>query len=310
MDVTELNTTAVPVLGAARSIADRRRWVLARQGGVCSSDLPGVLRLSAHDSPFSVYRSKMPGGVDEWRDAEKYEAARTGVREMRAMRIAAELTEWRVIHPPAVLWRHPVHEFAMCSPDRLAVHRDTGEVRPIVLGAGMHGVRMSLPEARIRLGWQTAIFGGDHLGFLYRPNDVAFMSFDPADLTKWIIRAEYFWEKVLAQDPPTMDGHPATTRALYRAYPTVDPDASPLLAGHLSRALRDAEADARRAAETLATVRNVVLGALGTRGALADDDGTVTARRVVMERSGHVVPASTQIQLRLTRRGTDTEGTA
>lgn len=305
MDVSELKTSAVPVFGRIRSLGDRRRWLTARKAGIGSSDIAAVLGESTYGSAFSVYFTKLPEWEDEWRTAEQMEHGVLSEPQL-AKKIAAELRdEWKIITPPASMWRHPEHEFALCSPDRLAVHKVTGEVRPVELKTDQNPGRWAdLPPEpyRIQLGWQCLVFGAAR-GFMcaeishrYRIYDVAY---DPLEFGGWVHAASEFWQQVTDGIPPDIDGHDATTKALKELYPDFDPDADPVVvADALAAEYDDADAAEKAAKKRLTEARNRLLAQMGNGTKAVDSEGRTVAYRIRFDKKEHVVAASTQDQLR------------
>lgn len=303
--IDDLNTTAVPVFGKLTGLRARRKWLEARKQGIGSSDIGAILGLSTYGSAFSVYYTKLPEWDETWEQSEEQEHGLRSEKQLAA-KIGEQLPEWRIIVPPAAMWAHPEYPWMLCSPDRLAVHKTTGEVRPVELKTDQNSGRWTLDAPpgvyRVQLGWQAMVFGADR-GFMCAEVNHRYLIYDlgfPADeQAGWRHAGSEFWEQVVNGEAPDIDGHPATRDALRKLYPDFDEDADPVpVADALAAEYDDADVAAKAAEKRLLAAKNALLAHIGNGVKAIDSEGRTVAYRIRFDKPGYTVGPSTQTQLR------------
>ena len=108
---------AVPVLTGAAA-TDPDAWLAARDAGVGASDIGVIMGLSTFSSRYAMWWQKHL----HWRLPQN-EAMADGhaLEDLVAAEFMLRHPELLVHKPEFPLWRHRQHEWALCTPDRLAV---------------------------------------------------------------------------------------------------------------------------------------------------------------------------------------------
>jgi putative phage-type endonuclease len=227
--------------------ADRADWLHARQSGIGASEIAAVLGISPWESPFSLY----------WRKVEGWQAEPNA--EMSAgTRAEPVIADWFAdmcliggedILWPAGLYAHAERPWQLATPDRL-IYKDrlcgncdaglpmscTCDEDLIALleckyephgwdGYGEPGTDDVPAYYRAQCLWQMDVLGVD---------EVHLAAWHAAEFREYVIRRDEkdlrmmreagrrFWQRVQAGNPPDIDGHPATIRALKAIHPSIE----------------------------------------------------------------------------------------
>lgn len=243
-------TQAVPVLKGAAA-ADPEAWALARDAGIGASDIGVIMGLSSFASPYSLWWAKhlhwrLPM-TEAMADGHAHESMIVG--EFRERH-----PELYVAKPEVPLWRHPDYDWALCTPDYLAVqigpphvllgpYGSAEEVRALraemprqhILGAEIVPVELKwdagkgwgasgtdeVPENyRLQVMWQAWIFGASG-GWLVRRSPTGrdryreyWIPVDMNDIMDCIAAGRSFVSSLDTGVSPDPDGSRATERAL------------------------------------------------------------------------------------------------
>lgn len=289
----------LPVFPRVRGSRQRIAWLTRRADGLGSSDLAAVLQISTYQSPFSLWWSKREAWAD---DDQQTEEQYWGLKseEMVAQRYAEDHRGLTIVKPPASLYQHPTVWWALCSPDRFAIDKATGEVEPLELKTDMNYGRWTddeYPEVyRVQLGWQCYVLGCTRGRLTAKVGARTFhyvTEFEPDEFERWRDAGERFWASVMAGEAPELDDHEATTAALRKAYGLVD-DAPPVIVDDLARQQYLAAYAAFQGAKKRFTLaQNQMRARLGESKRAVGSDGATFLTRSVSERQGYVVKPST-----------------
>ena len=264
----------------------RADWLTWRRGGLGGSDLPAVLGISPWSSPFAVWVDKvglLPAEDDEtdfmefgrWAELMigPWFASRTGLT------VAGEQT-W-CSHPGEPWQRCTVDGFVLDDPDAcLADARGLMQIKTTAPGRRWEEIPAHIQAQE---QWEMHVTGLDHvwLPVLHgRRLEVYELERDQDDIDMMIDRARSFWfDNVLAQQPPPIDGSDATERALKALYPEATPGKSIELDPDQwtdLRQLGNAKVTERAAAAQAKELTNRIRAAMGDAY-----EGTIGGRRAV-----------------------------
>lgn len=274
-----------------KTASERTTWLAWRRTGIGASDVAGVLGLSSWSSPWSVWADKvglLPDD-DDLPDDDPREFGRRAeamlgpwFEDATGLHIQAE-QEWAT---------HPEHPWMLATPDGTVFEWRGDAATTLDYREPLGGLEIKtdfgrpwseVPEHYQTQGqWQMAVKGWERVWFAVlhgRRFRVYELERDNADIEFMIERVGSFWrDHVLTGEPPPLDGHDATLRALAAIYPThVDKSSVGIdqVAGALDL-LRQAK-QARKEAEDNEKAATAVI-----RWAMGDNyEGTVDGRRVV-----------------------------
>lgn len=271
------------------------QWYARRRDGITASEVAAILGLSRWESPWSLWHRKK-GLLDEEPDND---AMRWG-RKLEAL-IADEFDErhpylhvlriglvsrdgWKLATPDRGLWEttlgvseHPVGALECKTADSWDEWGDDGtDVIPVYY--------------RCQLLWQMHVLGVD-CGFVaalsrgkdYREYVVTMDDDARADLQVMIQAAEEFRASLAADEPPPLDAHTATTRALRTLHPAVE-DRDVVVPDHLAETYAEAKRTVELAKADLDGATNELLAAIGDGRRAVTADGAKVATRIVSER--------------------------
>jgi putative phage-type endonuclease len=227
--------------------ADREKWLAARSRGLGASEIAAVLGLSPCQSPFGLYWAKIQG----WRVEPTEEM-------LNGLRLEPAIADWwaetqdpnenlRIVH--AGLYAHPERRWQLATPDRLIyldLDCDLGDpwARPLAVleckwvaqswdGWGEPGTDDIPVHYRAQVLWQCDEMGVDswHLAALGPGGFRAYKGRrDEDDLRVMREAGRCFWTRIEQGEPPELDAHPATLRALKALHPSLadrDQEVSP-----------------------------------------------------------------------------------
>lgn len=311
---------AVPVLlGAAAR--DHDLWEAARDNGVGASDIGVIMGVSTFSSPYALWWQKHL----HWR-LPQTEAMADGHahEEMVIEEFKSHHPELVVEKPVVPLWRHPVHEWMICTPDYLAVgygEHDTGQVVPVETkwdASPGWGPSMSdqVPEQyRLQVMWQAYIFGADG-GWLvnHKPGGTNryreyWIAVDYSRIVEAIGYGQSFYVSLETGVSPDPDGSKAAENILQMMYAGVEAgttvEVPPVMAEQWQRARDDVKAAEAYKREMDNRLREV----LGTaeRGIDAAT-GDVFVERRISKRAGYEVGPAVVDSLRRVGNGAGQAG--
>lgn len=194
--------------------APREEWLAARQTGIGSSDMAGVLGQSNWQSPYSVWFSKVGTIIDE----APSEQMLWGIR-LEPVICEAWWEKTGVPIKRVGLCRNAERPWQIATPDRLtgdgglletknvnAFNADEWDGDTIPLKYLIQ-VTHQMDTLGVNHGYLAVLIGGaELLTFEVTP--------DPSIVGVIRERGAAFWELVKAQTPPETDGSDATTKAL------------------------------------------------------------------------------------------------
>ena len=205
----------------------RAQWLAERKTGIGASDAASILGLGPFGSPFSVWLDKTSNLPDEATEAMEW-GLRLEEPIARAWQDAEHKRVEKVEHGdgrPMVL-RHPEHPIMICTLDRVCEDGNPLEIKTANAwddGWDPDGDRIP-DHVRLQQQHQMAVKGAP---LCYGAVLIAGQKFrtwvtmrDDAIIADLIIAEERFWtDYVLANKPPPMDGHRATTDAIKALWP-------------------------------------------------------------------------------------------
>jgi putative phage-type endonuclease len=223
-----------------------------RATGIGASEIAAIVRLSPYTSPLDIYCRKR-GLTEEFAGNE---SSRWGLRlEAPIAEAYTAETGIELIGDGRTTIVHPVYEFALCTPDRIAADRSR------VVEIKTAGIRMAhlwgdpgsddVPEYYLtQVAWQMAVLDIDmaDIAVLIGGNDFRIYSV-PRDreLEDALIEAarRFWFDNVLAGEPPAPRDSDEFARVLSAKYPA-----------ETTAELTDADDETERVALALHTVRD------------------------------------------------------
>lgn len=269
---------------------ERADWLAWRRHGIGASDVAGILGLSPHSSPFSIWAEKvgLTSGPeeDEYMEAGRWLELAIGpwFAHRTGLYIAGQQT----------MCTHPDEPWMRCTLDGLVydypgAHLPSDIHEGLALGvleiktAGWQAWQEIPDHYQAQGFWQLAVTGHERVYFavlhgrrlrtyeLPRPEEHV--------LASMIADCRDFWEEhVLTGNPPPLDGTLATLDALVEMYPTSTPGTSVAaddVAANIE-GLKYARAAAKQAAALEREHKAAIMATLG--GA---EEGTVGGQRAV-----------------------------
>jgi len=208
----------------------REAWLEARQAGLGSSDAAAVLNVSPWHTAYTLFHEKVG-----FRSAPlaKQEAAEWGtlLEPLLATRYE-KATGRELTYPgPYTLVRHREHPYLFASLDRLVLDPEKGLGALELKTAASYKVGEWLEEPPLAyqvqvqhqlavtgLPWASiaVLIGGQRFTWLDVPRHEPFIA-------ELIQRETAFWQRVLAFEPPAVDGSDETKALLSALYPKDEP---------------------------------------------------------------------------------------
>lgn len=273
---------------AAEARAD---WLAWRRHGIGASDIAAIVGISPWASPWSVWADKLDLLPDE-PETEVMEAGRwleaaigPWFEHRTGLRVAGQ--QQRCQHRSDPIARCTVDGLVYDRPP-LAPLNGAEPISPLEIKVTGPGRRWDeIPEHYQAQGqWQMHVTDRDRVFFavlMGRRLDVHELTRDQGDIDYLAERAAAFWDDhVVPGDPPPIDDHDATARALAAVYPTATPGTA-VDVDHIAGRLTDWAA----AKESVKHAKALVDGAANEiKAALGDaEEGTVAGQRAVSWRS-------------------------
>lgn len=245
----------------------RERWLKARQGSIGGSDAAAIMGLNGYSSPFSVWAEKL-GKAPPF---EGNEATRQGtdLEDYVAHRFT-EATGKKVRRENSLL-KNPAYPFAHANVDRLVVGEDAGLECKTTSALSLKRFKngeypvnyyvqcMHYMAVTGAAKWYLAVLvlGKEFLWFEI-PRD--------EDEIRVLMESEKkFWDMVLSETPPAVDGKDATSEALSAIYNDPDYGEAVSLEDMISvfSALDALKADKKRISSEIAEKENEIKARLG-----------------------------------------------
>lgn len=290
---------AVPVLTGSAA-TDPEAWLAARDAGVGASEIGVITGDSTFSSRYALWWQKHL----HWRLPQN-EAMADGhaLEDMVAAEFMLRHPELFVATPAVPLWRHPQYEWALCTPDRLAVQDN--HIVPVEVkwdaspGWGPSGSDEVPAQYRLQVMWQAWIFGAPG-GWLvnHKPSGrnryrEYWIAVDENEIRRAVTAGQAFMVSLECGVSPDPDGSKATERTLQELNANVLPGTAATIPPALAEAWMRARNDVRAAEAYKRQMDNRLREVLGDaeRGIHADS-GAVFVERRISKRAGYeVAPA-------------------
>lgn len=296
-------------------MTERTDWLSWRKGGIGGSDIAALLGLSSFSSPWALWAEKV--GLLE--DEPMTQRQRIGLRAERMLAEEFHDETGRFITGEQTWCTHPDEDWRRCTVDGFVSDTDTPALDEL-LGTwqcktwGTFGWRDGVPAAiRAQCIWEMGVvgLGSCWLTVMFSGFKVEHYVIDMdaearADLAFMVDRARAFWfDNVLAGNPPAVDGSDATQRALNAAYAVPEPGETTVVPVDIVKALRDAKSLLKSVKGEVANYEAQIKAALGSAEVGIDDAGNQLVTWRETTRAAHVVEASTFRRLNIvTKKGT------
>lgn len=204
----------------------REEWLSVRGNGIGSSDAAVAVGISPYKSPLELWLEKT--GRQAAPDLANNDAVFWGTTlEHIIATVYAERTGAKVRKVNAVL-QHPEYLFMLANLDRLVLHPTDGSGILEVKTAGPHSAQFweeGVPDSyQCQVLHQLAVTGKEwcDVAVLIGGQDfrVYRINRDDAKISDLISREEQFWQCVVQDIQPAVDGSESSGRALASMYPT------------------------------------------------------------------------------------------
>ena len=310
--------SAVELLPPGEAVHGNRRWYELRRQGVTASEIPVILGLSRWNSPWSLWHRKR-GLIGDDPDSDN---ASWGRRLEPAIALAAGDRldpNGSLRFLPAGLYRHETREWQMATPDRLVYQACAGcGDRRVVYdpferlphcwtcstplgnvlavlevkhpyswdGWGDDGTDDIPADYMAQALWQCDVMGVDECWVAaYTRHEMRCYTIrataEGADVDLELMR-KLALEFLTSDEPPPLDSHPATLRAVKQLHPDVE-DREELIPDWVGVDYRAACADLKRAEERKRQAEVVLRERLGNARYGVDDIGQRIVTRTVYE---------------------------
>lgn len=290
-------TRALPLLPLE---PDPLVWQQLRAGGIGASEMAVVLGRSSFLSPFALYHAKL-GGYE----IPSNEDMEIGLRSEPIIdgMFRDEFPDLYVDMPAAGLWRHPVHEWALCTPDRIAVDPSTSEFFPVELktnesttGWGKPGTDEIPDPYYVQVQMQMMILGAEraYVARLGRKTKghrfaVYVVEYDDVECVSYVDAGYRWMERLAARIEPEVDEHRTTTKALESVFSNVEPDSIQIFSDEQADAWERARQAALDAEKAKKLADNELRHLLGNAQVGIRLDGHPFVKRSVHKRDGYCV---------------------
>lgn len=204
----------------------REEWLNVRGNGIGSSDAAASVGISPYKSPLELWLEKT--GRQEAPDLAANDAVFWGTTlEHIIASVYAERTGVKVRRLNAVL-QHPEHPFMLANLDRVVQHPTDGSGILEVKTAGVNSARFweeGVPDSyQCQVLHQLAVTCKEWCDVAVLIGGQDFRVYrvirDDAKITDLIQREAKFWQCVLDDVPPPVDGSESSGRALASMYPS------------------------------------------------------------------------------------------
>lgn len=207
-------------------------WLEARKGGVGASEIGVIMGHSTWTSPFALYwRKKLDWHIPQTEAQRWGHLVEDPIAELFAEEMAELLYIAKPRNHPYSLWSHPDYQWALCTPDRLAIDR-SGVVRPVELksdeggpGWGAPGTDEVPQQYRCQGLWQAFVFGAPGTYVVRKRSSGKrrmvwyYVPFDADAVDGMVEEGADFLGDLARGIAPDPDGSSATTAALQEINP-------------------------------------------------------------------------------------------
>jgi putative phage-type endonuclease len=211
-------------LGSTKDMS-REEWLSVRGNGIGSSDAAAAVGISQYKSPLELWlekTSRQPAPDLAANDAVFWG---TALEEIIA-KVYADRTGTKVRRLNAVL-QHPEHPFMLANLDRIVQHPTDGNGILEVKTAGLFSAPQweeGVPDSyQCQVLHQLAVTGKQWCDVAVLIGGQDFRVYrvvrDDAKIADLIQREEQFWQCVVQDIPPTVDGSESSGKALASLYP-------------------------------------------------------------------------------------------
>ncbi|MEW2575350.1 YqaJ viral recombinase family protein [Streptomyces syringium] len=248
-------------------------WTAARSGlVVTATEAAVIVGLSPWRSPLSLWHDK--AGTLPVEEVKPTAAMRWGTRlEPVIADVFADAHPELLVHETGT-WVSIARDWQRATPDRIITPADGGPAALLEIktsrygdGWGKAGTDQVPVTYRCQVVWQLDTLGLDaaHVAVLIAGQDYREYTItrDEAEAVFLRERAAAFLDSIRAGDPPPIDGHPATYRAVQQLPGSVE-DTAVDIAPDVADTYRQALADHRRAEDAKRAASAAVLSAMGT----------------------------------------------
>lgn len=281
---------AVAILGPR---ASRKSWLAYRHAGIGASDMAAVLGISPFASPYSLWWEKKQRWESE--DSESMEHGR-GLEDYISKYLTKHLDPpQQIIKPPHTLYRHRDIPWMLATPDRLLWDGDYIPLEFKTDEGGVWGPEGSAEIPRhhqVQVTQQMAVFGAPYaklVRFCRKKVTWYLIPFDDVLFGRMVNAGERFMQSLTVGTPPEVDGHHATTDAIKRLCPDLDPSMTVAFTQDEVDEFAAAKAALKAAKERVANIENFVRAELGGAGRGMTPDGEIFVTRSVTARRAYTV---------------------
>lgn len=207
------------VMGLSRTLLystdDRDLWLEARRSGLGASDIAGIVGLSPYTSKYRVWAEKT-GRIP---DADPSEQMRWGLLLEAAIRAEVATRIEESVTNAGALVQHPDVPWALATID--------GEVWDESLIEIKNSTDYTWDEVpdhiQIQVQWQMYVTGYKHAWVACLHHGVRLELYeidrDDSAIEALVAEASKFWDLVVEDTPPDLDGSQATSAAVAAVYP-------------------------------------------------------------------------------------------
>lgn len=286
--------------------SSRDEWLAARRGGLGASDMAVIMGVSPWQSAYGLWAEKT-GAIEL--SADQIEAMEWGLALEDDILDAYSRRTGRVswCELPWTISVHPEHDWMRSTFDgwRWDDEDQTLAIPIQIKTAGvfkkkeweddiplMYQVQCQSEMAVSGAAYETlaVLFGGQKLWWTDIPRNDAFIDV-------MIEQGRLFWDRVVNNDPPPVDGSRATAEALAMLYPKDDKQAIPLdgAMAQWVEQLVEARATAKAAGERELEAKNHLAEALGKAAIGALPDGRLVTYGTTEKKGFVVQPTSFRV---------------
>jgi len=208
-------------------VLTEEEWLAQRYQGIGASDVPAILGLVPNRSAYTIYHEKL--GLVPRQDAT---LAMQGGHALEPVLADAYVKKTgRTIWDPGdfTIYRHPDYEWLFCTPDRFVQFED-GARGPLELKCTGRAHAKAWSDGdpplsnQVQHQIQMAILGAECGALAGCPvEDWVLYEFDYERSDRLIAQTipalKEFWDRLLAKDPPPVDGSDSTAKTIKALHP-------------------------------------------------------------------------------------------
>ena len=207
-------------------VMTREEWLAHRMTGIGASEIPSILGVNPYKSRFALWAEK----TGKTPPVEVSIPMEVGIALEPLVAKFYQKSTGRHIEDPGdcTIWQHPELPCLFCTPDRIVTREDgvigplelktTGEFRAKEWASGEPPL-----DNQCQHQAQMAVLGCEwgSLAGLVGSREFHHFDIDRNDrfIAVMLSKVEEFWDRVLNDDPPPVDGSESTAQALKALYP-------------------------------------------------------------------------------------------